>query len=117
MPSGHLTETDIERYRQRIMPVAELNNCLIHMAVCDDCYALVARASKIDHRLHVVQAELQLASEDRSEHLSFQQIVAYATNQLDEADREVLETHLEYCPDCDSEAADVRLFRAALEEM
>lgn len=117
MLSGHLTDADIERYRQRIMPVAELNNCLGHMAICDDCYRLVARASKLDDRLHLLQAELQAANNEESAHLSFQQIVAYTTNQLDEADREVLETHLEYCPDCDSEAADLRLFRAALHEL
>jgi len=61
--------------------------------------------------------ELNAAMQAELEHLSSQQVVDYATDQLDETDRVILETHLEECPECDADVADLRLFRATLYPM
>jgi hypothetical protein len=48
------------------------------------------------------------------EHLSYEQLEAYVDDELDEVDREVVESHLELCPQCEAEARDLRAFQAEM---
>jgi anti-sigma factor RsiW len=114
MGSPHLDERAVESYRQRTMTPAELLSVNEHAFSCDICHRRLVGAGPVANTYRFVKEELEAAAREDDEHLRFEQIVDYATGQLDEADREILETHIEACPDCDAEVADVRLFSAAV---
>ncbi|HEY6330267.1 MAG TPA: zf-HC2 domain-containing protein [Blastocatellia bacterium] len=112
MGSLHISEIDIERYRERKLAPAELLAVNHHAFSCDICHQRLVGKGRVTGAYRFIKEELKAAVLEHEEHLRFEQVVAYATGQLDEADREILETHIEECPDCDSEIADIRLFNA-----
>src|SRR5215471_14666057 len=114
MISQHLANADIERYRARTLPAEELLAATEHVFACDVCHRRLSGAKGLERAYRFLKNELQTAAMEHSEHLRFEQVVAYASDQLEESDREILETHIEECADCDAEVADIRLFRATL---
>ena len=103
MSSRHLTDPEIERYRKRTLPAGDLLAAVDHMFACDICHRRLVGEDPVDGAYRFLRSELHAAGLERSDHLRFEQIVAYATDQLEEADREIMETHIEECPECDAE--------------
>jgi len=114
MGSLHISEIEIERYRERTLAPAELLAVNDHVLSCDVCHQRLVGKGRVGRTYRFVREELEAALEENAEHLRFEQIVAYATGQVDAIDREILETHIEECPDCDAEIADIRLYNSTV---
>ena len=97
------------------MSPAELLAASDHLAVCEACRQGAIDTAQAELALSLLRADLRAeASKIEADHLSYEQIAALADGELDAADREVVESHLELCSSCADEAADLRAFRASL---
>ena len=95
----HLTEQQAEQFRRRRMARDEKAFWERHLAGCHRCLERVfgrENASLISERL--VEALAPPAEEEF--HLSLAELQRYAGGALDEADRTILESHLEDCSAC-----------------
>lgn len=90
MNSSHPTADQLDRYRRRTAPPAELLTVDAHIAACDRCFAAV-RADA---------------------HLTFEQTVAYVHGGADAAS---VERHLSLCDLCRGEVEDVKAMRVAVQ--
>jgi anti-sigma factor RsiW len=110
----HLTEQQIAGYRQRQMAAPELLAADRHLAACEECRRRLAEAMGLAERFAALRADIDAAGDAEPEHLTFEQILAYAEDRLGAVDRDIVTSHLALCPACRSEAEDLRTARADL---
>lgn len=108
--SKHLSAQEVEQYQRQTMSPAQLLIIDAHIASCDSCREQLDDALRPDTAFTYLQSAFDARASSESRHLSVEQIVAYVDNQLDEADRESLERHLQLCQMCEAEERDLRLF-------
>ncbi len=106
--SDHLSTQLLERYREHRLEPAELIALDGHLATCAACRARVREMKPRRGALLSLQASLQAANQAAPDHLPHEQLMAYAEGRLDEVDRELAESHLEFCPHCAAQAQDLR---------
>lgn len=111
--SPHLTPEFIERYRQRALAPDELLALDDHVADCEACRARLAEAERKQEVYSFLRADFQ-AEADEPTCLSYEQLAAYVDNTMDEVDREIAESHLEICPQCEQEVRDLRAFKGLM---
>lgn len=113
--SEHLSEQSFERYRLRKMSPAELLAADDHLVGCAGCRQRASEAGPTAAALLSLRASLQAeAPSIETDHVVYEQIAALVDNDLDATDREVVESHLEFCEACAGEVDDLRGFRATL---
>src|SRR5438093_1092471 len=112
--SAHLSEQQIEDYRQRKMAPGELLFADDHLAACEECRRRVGRDRKLLASIANLRTDLLAAADNEPEHLLYEQIEAYVDDKLNEVDREVIDTHLELCLQCKAEVEDLFAFKATL---
>jgi hypothetical protein len=106
--SEHLSVQLFERYRQRRLEPAELLALDDHLATCAACREQLRAMKPSRAALLRLRANLQTAAQTAPDHLLREQLVAYIRSQLDEVDRELVESHLEFCPQCAAQAQELR---------
>lgn len=106
----HISSQQLERYRSRVMPPAELLSVGDHLAACEACRARLADTERL--RQAVVSLQNDFAAEPAAEpdHLPYEQMAAYVDNRLDELDREIVESHIDLCRHCAAEVMELRGF-------
>jgi len=105
--NDHLSAQFIERYQRRALSPAELLDADDHLAACEMCR----------HRLRDELSDRAAARSLRAEltatgvtHLDYERLVAYVEGGLDQTDREIADSHLKLCAQCDAELNELRAF-------
>jgi anti-sigma factor RsiW len=111
---NHLTDAQIEGYWARQLAAADLLAVEQHMSTCKSCRERVAGAAGMQTCFSALKAGLDDESASEPEHLTFEQMLAYAEETLDEAECDIVTSHLAVCDLCTREAADIRTFRSAM---
>lgn len=112
--SEHLSPEHIQRYRQRTLSPPELLAVTDHVAQCESCRRQVSDERRIRASFASLQSGLQAAVSEASEHPHYEQIAAYVDDELNEAEREKVEKHLNTCSSCAGDVSDLRAFRAMM---
>lgn len=114
MSSAHLTENEIDRYRRKVMAAKELFAANEHVSVCDNCYQRYTEGEDFETGYNFIRSEMREAEQEVADHLRYEEMVAYVNGELNEADGDISRTHLEECAQCDSDVADLRLFKSTI---
>lgn len=110
----HYTEQEIETYRTRLTSPLETLAINEHMATCEECYGMFHERSLLSSTYDFARTELENAAREEPEHLSFDQLLAFVDNEMDEIESGIAGAHLEICSDCDEVCRDLRLFKSEL---
>ena len=86
-----------------------------HLVLCDACYARMCATQGLDDKLLAASKAFDAATDYEVTHLTYEQMAAMADNRLDDIDREVIGSHLELCPRCETELNDLREVSSAME--
>jgi predicted anti-sigma-YlaC factor YlaD len=111
--SEHLSPENLESYRQSALPPLELLAVDDHLAACVQCRSRltgIAPEPLLDAAWQTLRLQLHPGAE-QVEHLSYEQLSACVDEQLDGADRQTVNQHLESCEMCAAELQDLRAFR------
>lgn len=115
MPA-HLSTQQVEQYLKRTMTPAELLAAGDHLASCPDCRSQLAAANTVGARVEELRADFKEQARKSLEHLDYEQLAAYVDDQLDEVDREIVDSHVAVCAPCKEELRDLFAFRETLVE-
>jgi hypothetical protein len=102
--TGHLTSQQVTAYRSGVSEPEELLRLDDHVAECDECRSLLAQAAE-GAGTDAGTAIRKLRIDFSSAHLTEAQLDDYALRRPMPAD---LVQHLDLCPDCRADAADLR---------
>jgi hypothetical protein len=109
----HLTEQQMESFRQRKMSPEGLLTAHQHIAVCESCRAQLSASIQVEVASAAFERELQQADAE-DEHLLYQQLSGYVDDELHDIDREIVESHLETCVECAAEVRDLLAFKSTI---
>lgn len=108
--STHPTTEQLELHYKRALPLEAFIRVSEHLAQCDAC----RQKFRTTYNIQSPDAPLTLfaptSGEENFDHLSAEQMSAFAVGTLDEIDREIAEGHIEVCEQC---ALQVKERRAA----
>jgi len=107
--TDHLTEEQIRLYRK--LPAEELFSVDHHLSLCEDCRNRLAESQKSMKQIPELRSYFSTPEPD---HLLFEQLKAYVDSTLNETDREIIESHLSLCNQCEQDTADLRQIRSDL---
>jgi anti-sigma factor RsiW len=113
MMAQHLSGQQIESWRRKTVPPAELLAIDDHLAACEACRSLLL-APEPQAAFAGLRAEMRAAAREESEHLASELLAAYLDGELDEVDREIAESHLALCEPCTEELQELRAFKALM---
>ncbi|HEY6806758.1 MAG TPA: zf-HC2 domain-containing protein [Pyrinomonadaceae bacterium] len=105
--NGHLTETLIGRYREQVLPPAELLDADDHLAGCEICRQLLNDEQRLEATSQSLRRDLSATG---LTHLTYEHLVSYVDGDLDQTDREIVDSHLKLCERCSDELNDLRAF-------
>lgn len=106
MSELHVTWERMLKLRQRQLPPDEVLSTFRHLAVCGECKRFAAG------EIHVPDFRVAISSADPVHLDPDEQLIPWVDGTLDDADREIVESHLDDCPLCRADAADLRLHAA-----
>ncbi len=106
--SDHLSNDDLARYGEQKMPPAELLKADAHLAACEECYARLNDQAGAGAKLRSASQAFTFTTDVEPAHLSYEQLAALVDQQLDDIEREIAESHLELCTQCEAELHDLR---------
>lgn len=106
--SEHLAAETVENYRAQRLSPAELLAAQWHAAACAGCRERLGEAVGVESAFESVRAAFAPAAGGETEHIAYEQLAAYVDGQLDEVEREIAESHLAICGECEADARDLR---------
>ena len=106
--SEHISATLIERYRQRQIEPPELLALDEHLSNCAQCRQQLRSALAVDAAALRLKTNLTTLHET-ADHLPQSQLRLYLAETLDAVDRELAESHLEFCATCQNQLEQLRL--------
>jgi anti-sigma factor RsiW len=104
----------LEQYRRGLMPPGELLDADDHLAVCAQCRELAAGGEAVQHALAAFTADMLALATEAPEHLSYEQIASFVSQETDEAQREAVLSHLNFCDVCAADVRSLSAFKAEL---
>lgn len=115
----HLTAETLERYRAQSLDTAGQVAARAHALSCPECRERLSRAMDAGAALTSLRDSFAPMFDDDDEpgHLSYERLSAYVDKQLDEVEREIVESHLAVCVDCETDARDLLRYQAIAEQM
>jgi predicted anti-sigma-YlaC factor YlaD len=105
----HLDPSQVERCRNHQLTPDEMPAVYQHLGVCEACRARVE--SPEDTPFMNLRTGIWLDTARDEGHLTEAQKLGYAANTLGQIDRQIVETHLEYCAECVEALQRFRAFR------
>jgi len=111
----HLTPDQVARYMQRRLSTAEFGAFDDHLATCEPCRQAVSDPKRLEAAYVFLRQDLQAQAKSGLTHISYEQLEAYVDDEISDADREIVNSHIELCPTCRTELRDLREFRLSLE--
>jgi hypothetical protein len=113
--AGHLNPDQVARYKQRSLSSAEFLAFDEHLATCEPCRLAVSDPKWLQAAYACLREDVKNQEKLGLTHLAYEQMEAYVDNEIGDADREIVESHVELCRTCQDELRDLREFRASLE--
>lgn len=113
--SKHLTAQGVELYHQHRLRAEELLEADAHLSSCAACRDQLKERAGIGAVVEALRADLKIEEAAESQHPAYAQFTAYALDQLDNVDREIMDSHLSLCAQCEEVMQDLRVFMAAPE--
>ena len=110
----HLSADDISRYRDRTLPPAELLAADSHLTLCDVCHARMIEWPGLSDKVSGVARSFDDAVAKEFTHLTYEQMAALVDDQIGEIDLEILRSHLDWCPACETEVSALREVRSTM---
>jgi hypothetical protein len=110
----HLSAEQINRYRARTLAAREFIDLDEHLRLCTDCRAQIYNPEAIHTAFQALRARLQ-STPDESEHLSYEEKRAFIKEESDALGQELVENHIEVCPQCADELESFRQFAAMMD--
>jgi anti-sigma factor RsiW len=110
----HLSTSQLERYRQRVMDAAELLAADRHLAGCEECREVIVRSAVGTASVDSLRAALRSPKARPGVHLAYAQLAAFIDGKLDKVEREIVESHLAVCGECKADWLDLESFRNSL---
>jgi hypothetical protein len=111
VPSTHITDADIERFRRRQLPGDALVAFGDHLAGCGDCRNRLAERGDTAAAVVSLQEALVGGGDD---HIPESEIHSFIDGGLDAETRAAVSAHLAHCPACADEVRHLREFVVAL---
>jgi hypothetical protein len=108
--SDHLTKNEIEQYRRRDMAPSQLLLANEHLQICNTCYDLYEDTGVVSNAAQWIREDLSALSLEEPTHLLYEQFDAYQRGTIDEVDREIFESHLEFCMECRAEFNEFQVY-------
>ena len=102
---SHLSDKELELYRERRGAPAELVAADDHLSTCSDCFARLGDDRR--ELLSLMVGGLTLQGETAREHLTFEQMSDYVDGRLERIDEAALEGHVRDCKLCENEVRDL----------
>lgn len=99
----HISTEIIERYRRRQVEPDELLSLDGHLAHCDQCRQQLLTVMPLPATPNELQNAVLAVADESNEHLSDPFLRSHLNNRLDAVDRELVESHLEFCERCQSQ--------------
>ncbi len=107
--SKHVTAEQIAQYKSKLISPGELLAFDRHISQCGECRSQLASPARVRTLFS------GLAAAARSpEHLSYDQMAGYVDGKCDDPDREIVESHVEFCERCATELGDLAAFAETL---
>ena len=107
----------MERYRNGELSPAEVLGLDDHLAECESCKAERRNNEKSREARAQVISALQQQTTFEEAHLAYQQLADYVDDVLSDVDRELMDSHLEFCQSCSAEVRDLEATKASLAEL
>jgi hypothetical protein len=109
VPPTHVTDVDIERFRERRLPGNTLVAFTDHLASCGECRRRVAERADVAKAWGTLQDALGVSSDG---HVAESEIHAFVDDSLDADRRREVSTHLAHCRPCTEEVHDLQALAA-----
>jgi len=107
--SQHLNTEDLETFRKKTAHPKELVRIDRHLMECSACREQLALGVSTDFGAKLMDED------DDSFHLSYEQIEAYVQSLVDDIDREIVTSHIEFCSECAERVENLQSFAKVLE--
>ena len=106
----HLSSEEMAAYQQRMLAPGDLLRVDDHLAHCETCRGQVGGAERLGRAVDAIRDDLAKGVEP-FEHPALEQMATYVDGELDDVERELIESHLAICPSCAEDVADLRAVR------
>jgi hypothetical protein len=110
---GHLSPERMNHYAFRALDADALLAADDHLAACPECRSRMVDEAGLGATVRSLGREVGAARHPDPDHLSYETVEALAEERLRGAAREIADLHVEGCPTCAGEVADLRAFVAA----
>ncbi len=112
--SDHISEEALKKYRQKNLTSAEVLSVCDHLESCLICREKLAGLNPLNNLFTTLGSELKATTDDQTPHLLPEEIADYVDRDLDDADREIADSHLMFCQPCRADVQDLNAFKASL---
>jgi len=112
----HLSPQQIERFREQKLKLSESLKLYEHLAVCQMCAEQFRAMTELSEQISPIEIKLTAEEDGEFSHLLYdEEIEPYVDNQINEAGREIVESHLEICAQCAGEVKSLQEFRESIQ--
>jgi anti-sigma factor RsiW len=111
----HLSQHMAGRYHRRELSAAELIFVDDHLSVCEACRAKMEQVNQTDDISIFLFKDFQAEAQKLLSHPAYEELDAYASENLSEAECEIVASHLQICSECKEEVQDLLAFKASLD--
>lgn len=109
MTQEHLTDQQVEAYRQRAVDTSARDALASHLAVCEACLQRVINTAHFNVAFTALKESFLSPTDEEPFHLSRGELKRYRAGNLEQADRTIFESHLEDCAECSRLAQELLL--------
>lgn len=111
--NDHISDQVLNRYTKREADAAEILRIQTHLSACDGCRNKLAFVAGGAEQSFAAARESFAFEEtsDELEHLTYEQLEFYLDHKLDDVTKEIVESHLAFCGECERDLQDLIRYR------
>jgi hypothetical protein len=116
--SQHLSDEDLNNYRQYKLSGQMLLKADLHITECDDCRKRLRELAAVSSNIFVrnLREEFRESARLEEDHVPYEQLESLIDAKLDPVNLEIVQSHLEVCGQCRDEADELRTFREKMDQ-